>query len=249
MEEKLGASGFRAVQDCRRYPKTIAINLLPDEKEILSSFHSTARRHIRAVSKNPVEVRPIIDQAYISRMRDLYRETMSRTGGGMRLHDWGACIEFSRKYPESSRLVGLFHKDAEAPEALLAFAWGCSHGNCAHYDAAASTRNTELRMPLAYGLVWDLIVWAKNNGATWFDFGGVTEGSFGSSDRLGGISDFKRYFSSTVLHIGGEWVYEPRWIRSQAARAISAGAAWLSGLRMSRRNCIQVSTPEAVHSA
>ncbi len=125
--------------------------------------------------------------------------------------EWGSIIELGRVAPRLSRLVGLFRDGRSDPKSLLAFAWGCAHGEYAHYDAAGSTRPDDLRVPLAYALLWDLICWAKRGGAKWFDLGGITFGHRDSSDPLGGISDFKRYFSKQVVVVGQEWMLEPHW--------------------------------------
>ncbi|HKB39777.1 MAG TPA: GNAT family N-acetyltransferase [Gemmataceae bacterium] len=224
----LRARGFRELREGRRYASTVAIDLRTDEAGILASFHPTARRHIRALGKHPVVVRAIDEVVYAGRMEALHRETLGRTGGKVRQRDWAAVIALSRECPEVSRLVGLFRTALTGPDSLLAFAWGCGHGDCAHYDAAASTRQSDLRIPLVYALVWDLVCWAKRNGAQWFDFGGVTEGTFGSEDRLGGISDFKRYFSKDIVSVGGEWLLEPHWVRARLAGAISKCVSWVS---------------------
>jgi lipid II:glycine glycyltransferase (peptidoglycan interpeptide bridge formation enzyme) len=79
-----------------------------------------------------------------------------------------------------------------------------------------------------YAVVWDLIRWAKENGARFFDFGGITVGSHGSNDPLGGISDFKRYFSERVVEVGAEWSFEPRPLQAYAARMVSSAAAFLA---------------------
>lgn len=215
------AHGFQQARELRSYPRTVAIDLRPAEPEILASFHATARRHIRALEKHPVAVRPIAEECWADRLSALYQETMRRTGGGSQERPWARCIALSRQQPAWSRLVGLFRTDRDGPESLLAFAWGCHHGDHAHYDAAASTRQTDLKLPLAYPLVWDLLCWAKRHGAAWFDFGGITSGTCGSGDALGGISDFKRYFSRNEIEVGAEWVFEPHWIRARVAGALS----------------------------
>ncbi|MDB5309381.1 MAG: Methicillin resistance protein [Gemmataceae bacterium] len=234
-EAALRIGGFGPTDDRRRYANTIAIDLRPDESAVLAAFHRSARKKIRAASKRPVAVRPIEDKSLVPRILELDRETRDRTGGKPRPWDWTVSIGLSKQHPTLSRLIGLFRTDRTGPESLLAFAWGCGHGDYGQCEAAGSTRNSDLRVPLAYPLIWDLVCWAKRNGATWFDLGGITQGHFGSDDPLGGISDFKRYFSKNVVPVGGEWILEPRWLRSRAARAISAGAAWLSGLRPARK--------------
>jgi hypothetical protein len=182
------------------------------------------------VSKNPLELRPITDPAWFDRMDELYRETFERTGVAIESQDWASVVELSAQDPSASRLIGLFRTDRNRPESLLAFAWGCGHGDHIHYSKAASTRNTDLKVPLMYAIVWDLMKWGKANGARWFDFGGVTAGTHESEDALGGISDFKRYFSRQVVDVGSEWAYEPRRLQASAAHAVSTASGWLTRL-------------------
>jgi hypothetical protein len=249
IEETLQRHGLRRAAVNRRYARTVAIDVAADEASLLASFHATARRHIRAAAKHPVAVRPITDVSFAARLQSLIHETMQRTGGTVARADWVRPIALSAEQPGLSRVVGMFRTDREGPESLLAFAWGCAHGDHAHYDAAASTRNTDLRLPMAYALAWDLVCWAKRTGARWFDFGGITDGHFGDADdRLGGISDFKRYFSKDVVDVGGEWVFEPSAARAGIAKAISGGAEWASrvGARWAGRlGAISTSAAEA----
>jgi hypothetical protein len=228
IDHALAGAGFQRVATPRRYQQTIALDLSPDEAGILASFHATARRHIRAIAKHPVAVRPLTSVDHVDRMRSLERETRERTGGMVPWRNWPAVLDLSRMCPTDSRVVGMFDTRLQGPESLLAFAWGCRQGAYSHYETAASTRATDLKVPLVYALVWDLVCWSRQQGAGWFDFGGITEGSHGESDPLGGISDFKRYFSKQIISVGGEWVLEPHWVRARLARVVSAGVLWLT---------------------
>jgi hypothetical protein len=143
--------------------------------------------------------------------------------------DWPAVLAATRADPGLSRVVGLFRTDVEGDAALLAYTWGRHHGDHAEYHVGASTRDPAIRTPLAYPLMWELITWARRTGARWFDLGGVTAG--GGDDPLGGISDFKRYFSERVEEVGEEWELEPHAARAALARAIGRGVAWVSRLR------------------
>ena len=228
LEADMRALGFASVADPRCYAHTLLVPLDGDEEAILASLHATARRHIRAVAKNPVVVRPIEDPAYFARLDAISHETYARTGGSYDPADWSRIVELSRRDPTASRLVGLFRTDVEGPESLLAFAWGCGHGDHVHYSRAGSTRATDLKMPLMYAVVWDLMRWARASGARWFDFGGITMGTNDGDDPLGGISDFKRYFTGRVAQVGGEWTFEPHAVQAHAARMVSATSAFVS---------------------
>lgn len=218
------AAGYRRARSMRSYAETIAIDLTRDVEEIFASLHPTGRRHIRAVEKNPVEIREIRDVSFHARMNELLRETMGRTGGPYRSHEWQRQIRFSSKRPEAARVVGLFEREGSGAEALLAFAVGHHHGDHVEYVTAASTRKTQLKIPLAYGLAWDLVCWGKRLGATWFDFGGITRSGRESADPLGGISDFKRLFAREMVEVGQEWVLEPSRFRAVLAQAVSSTA-------------------------
>jgi len=233
MAQALAAAGFTKVEPMKNYPFTIALDLTSSEDQILASLHGTARRHIRAIAKHPLELRAITDVALCERLTQLTSETQSRTGGDYTQPHWPSAIKLSVDHPTRSRLIGIFRTDATGPQSLLAFAWSHHHGDHAHYDASASTRDTDIKAPLAYALIWDLCLWARQNGATWFDFGGITQTSHssGDGDALGGISDFKRYFSKTVVSVGEEWMLEPRPLRAKLARSVSRAISYVSGLR------------------
>lgn len=226
--------GFKRVPRPRCYEETVTVDLAGDEAALFASLHRTARQNIRVLQKHPVVVRMVADGLLCDRLDALWRETLARTGGRLRSRNWRAIIDFSVRNPTLSRVVGLYRTDVTGPESLLAFAWGCNHGDHVQYCAAASTRRTDLRIPLGYAPAWDLIRWAKDQGASWFDFGGISAGRLGTDDPVGGISDFKRYFSRVVTRVGEEWAYEPHAWSARLGRVASAAAGWMSRFRPHR---------------
>jgi hypothetical protein len=221
--------GFRPASELRGYENTITLDLTPPEDVIFSQLSKSTRRNVRAIGKESlIQLRAITDAAFGNRMEEMRRATMERTGGMSAPRDWGLVIDFCNANPKLSRLVGLFRSDAAGPDSLLAYAWGWFHNDHAEYNDSASVRATDIKIPLAYGLVWDLIVWARNNGAKWFDMGGVTPGQLDDKDDpLGGISDFKRFFSKTEVQVGEEWELEPHPTRARFARVVGSLARWL----------------------
>jgi hypothetical protein len=217
--------GFQPAAHRNLYRDTLLIDLAGDEEQIFARLHATGRRHVRAVSRAPVELRPITEPALAPRVDALMREAFVRTGGSYHAEDWPAILSLSSREPQLSRVIGLFRAGAHGPDALLAFAWGRMHGDHADYAAGGSTRANDLRTPLGYGTIWDLVRWAKREGAAYFDLGGITRGSHGSEDPLGGISDFKRYFGGTLVEVGEEWTLEPHPLAALAATALSRAAA------------------------
>ncbi|HEY4671648.1 MAG TPA: GNAT family N-acetyltransferase [Gemmatimonadaceae bacterium] len=227
----LAASGFERARVPRTYAETIAIDLDAPLDSVFATLQRSARRNVRSTTKSGLAVKTIEDARHASRMNQLLEETMARTGGVHTPVDWRSVIRLSKSEPSLSRLVGLFHGDDADECSLLAFAWGCNHGEYVTYDLAASTRQVPVRVPLAYALAWDIISWAHGNSAQWFDFGGVTRGQLGDDDPLGGISDFKRFFSDTVVSVGEDWIFEPSRMRSAVAGAVSAGASLVRRVR------------------
>jgi hypothetical protein len=221
----LRASGFRRAPEHRSYRETLFIDLSGDEERVFARLHATGRRHVRAVGRAPVEIRPITDPSLAPRLEILLRETFARTHGTYVGENWPAIVRFSEREPGLSRIAGLFRSDDPGPDGLLAFAWGRMHGDHADYATGASTRPSDIRTPLGYGTIWDLVRWAKREGATWFDLGGITPGTHGSDDPLGGISDFKRYFGGTFDEVGDEWILEPHSIAAKVAAIVSSWRA------------------------
>jgi lipid II:glycine glycyltransferase (peptidoglycan interpeptide bridge formation enzyme) len=143
----------------------------------------------------------------------------------------------STEAPHLSRIAILERTDRDGPGAVLAFAWGCMQGRVAEYSESGSTRPADMKVSTSYALMWDLISWARRSGAHVFDLGGITEGDRDSDDPLGGISDFKRFFSQREVEVGQQWLFEPHPARAAAARVISSGAGLLrnAASRISRK--------------
>jgi hypothetical protein len=214
-------NGFSRVATERTYERTLVVDLARGEDEILAGFHATARRHIRSVTKHPVVVTSPESDTDASRLQELLDESVGRTGGFSQANNWHDLIQLSNASPELSRIAILKRTDKEGPQSILAFAYGCMHGNVAQYSHSGATRASDLKIPMSYALMWELIKWARANGARWFDLGGITPGSNEAGEALGGISDFKRYFSKQEIEVGQQWQLEPSRGRAAVARAVS----------------------------
>lgn len=229
----LTAAGFEPNPVPRTYDHTLVLELSAEDG-MLAALSRQTRRNVRAAERQPLAVRPITDPVLAPRMAELMRETLARTGGHYEAFDWGGAMRVSTAVPDWSRLVGMFRTDVDGPEALLAFSWGMHHGDHAVYDAGASTRATDVRVAMAYPLLWDLIMWARRRGAAWFDFGGVSRPEPGAPDPLAGISDFKRSFSRQVEEVGDEYVIDVAPVRSAVARAVGESVRALRSLSGTR---------------
>jgi hypothetical protein len=216
--------GFERATVARMYERTLAIDLTPAEDEIFARLHAKARRDVRAAGKKGFVVRPVVDRGLGDRLAALVGESFRRTGTAPDEMAWDRIIQLSADNPAISRVVGMFDPNATGADALVAFAWGCSHGEYATYNAGGSTRRPSVgNVPLSYAPLWDLITWAKRStNARMFDLGGVTSND--PEDPRHGITEFKRYFSSDVVDVGEEWTLTTAPIRAAVARVISRGA-------------------------
>ena len=205
------AAGFHAATEHRSYTRTAWVDLTPAEDALLAGFHKTARRHIRAPQKKGFEVRTISQPDAARAVGELYADSVRRTGGNPSRIDWRGLIEYAAEPTARIHISGLFPRDAPAGARPLSFAVAFLHDGVAEYAYAGSVRDPDIRTPLLYAVAWELMRWARARGAMAWDFGGVTEAADADADdRLGGISDFKRYFSDNVITVGEEWLLEPQ---------------------------------------
>ncbi len=214
--------GFRPESAPRHYQESLVIALNRNESEMLKSFSSTTRTELRQWPKRPVDLRPIRQTKYVNRLNDITQETWARTSGRYVPRDWAQRIALCDQLPSKARLVGLFRAERDDPDALLAYAWGCAHGDHANYEDAGSTRVTDINVSLISPLLWDLIVWAKDQHCAWFDMGGTLPDSARQDDPRAGIDRFKRRFSKEAVMVGSEWVYEPHPVRTRLAAGVRA---------------------------
>jgi hypothetical protein len=230
----LAALGFKRVARPRTYQATLALDLTPGPDGLLRSFDGDTRRSIKAPAKRGLELRPVEDTMFADRIAGMVAQTFSRTGGRPPHFPWHTIVDVSAREPGLSRISGVFDPHIPGPESLVSFAWGVTRDGYTTYEAGATLRRKDLgNTSLSYAPVWDLLLWAGNNGSTWFDFGGVTAGAHGSAgDPVGGISAFKRSFCEHVVEVGEEWVLHPHPVRAAIASLITSAAR--SGLYRNR---------------
>lgn len=243
----LGELGFLRTAPERVSEHTLVIDLGPEEDQILAAFSRTTRQNIRTLAKHGAEVTPLTDPVLGGRMNALLAEVMVRTGGLATAVEWERVMRLCHALPHRSRLVGVFRGAGRAPGDLIGYVWGLHHGDRVEYHTGAAARLPGVRLPVLYPALWDLITWGRRSGGTWFDLGGVTPGTTGSSDPLGGISDFKRGFSKEELLLGQEWTLVPSPLKGKLAAWSSWLATWAR--RLARPRPTAPPRPPAGHGA
>jgi GNAT superfamily N-acetyltransferase len=227
LREALEARAFRQVRSERIPSRTLALELSPSEDAIQSSFSATTRTRLRRARKLGIDVRPLTSDALCDFMNAMLHQTFARTRGRIESTDWTAIMAMSNEVPRHSRLIGVFDGARSGPDALVAFAWGHNSGSRAVYHMGASIRSSGAKIPLLDLAMWDLIAWAKREGAHWFDFGGVSAAEGAGDDPLAGISEFKRRFCRNEIAFGEEWVFEPSPAKASIARSVVRSLGWV----------------------
>ena len=217
--DALRAAGFYRKDRVRTYDRTLAIDLQRGDQALLASFSPRARRLLRRAEHLPLSVISIEDDVFVPQLVAIQRETFARTGMQAPAQPWTQLITAARKFPSRLRILGVMLTDQHNAGRLIAFVRVLRHGTFVEYNAAGSTRLEDRRIPLTYPAIWEALRWARDTGATWFDFGGVTPDTpDGNDDPLAGISEFKRNFGGEELAIGEDWQFDVAPLRQRLAQ-------------------------------
>lgn len=205
------ANGFHPFPP-RSYTRTVWVELLANSEDAFMRLSPQARRRVRAAAKRGFCVRQLRSPALSPLLHSLMAESFARTGGVAPRIRWDEWIELSLEHPSLLRLVGLFRDEDARSERPFAFAAAVRHGDVVEYAHAGATRCVDTSVPLLYAPTWRLMCWAREAGARWWDFGGISTSGphVDQDDPRSGVDTFKFCFSRNVIDIGREWVLEPR---------------------------------------
>ncbi len=203
-------AGFRLSPHEIQPPRTIVVDLQPDEEQILARMKQKTRYNIRLAQKKGVVIRPSEDV-------DAFFELINITGARAEFDVHS--LEYYRRahalfHPRSECEILQAEFEGEPLAALMVFA----RGKRAWYLYGASSDRHRNLMP-TYLLQWEAMRWASARGCDSYDFWGVPdvdrevlEANFTRrNDGLWGVYRFKRGFGGDVQRAAGPWdrVYNP----------------------------------------
>jgi len=196
--------GFRLSPQSIQPPRTIEIDLLASEEEILARMKQKTRYNIRLATKKGVAVRPSDD---VAAFYSLMEVTGKRDEFG--IHSLAYYQKAFDLFNSTGNCVLLVAESGGQQNAgLMAFA----AGRRAWYLYGASASLHRELMP-TYLLQWEAMRWARSKGCWEYDLYGVPdhdqeylEANFKDhSEGLWGIYRFKRGFGGQVVRSAGPW--------------------------------------------
>jgi peptidoglycan pentaglycine glycine transferase (the first glycine) len=202
--------GFRTTSGTIQPPRTILLDLRPDESVLLSNMKQKTRYNIRLARRKGVVVRPSQD---LDTFNVMIQETGERDAFGVHASDY-----YRRAYdlfnPHGMCDLLVAEYDHQPLAALMLF----TMRKRSWYLYGASSNEHRNFMP-TYLLQWEAIRRARSLGCQEYDLWGVPdadeeqlEAEFaGRSDGLWGVYRFKRGFGGKLVRAAGPWdrVYSP----------------------------------------
>lgn len=204
LAQDLRTAGFRPSSHTVQPPRTLLIDLQPDEESLLARMQQKTRYNIRLAGRKGVSVRPWNDLDGFGRMM---RETAARDGFGSHLPDY-----YRRAYqlfhPSGNCVLLVAEAEGEPLASLMVF----KQQQRAWYLFGASTNLQRNKMP-NYLLQWEAIRWAKMQGCSTYDLWGVPDAELETledeftarADGLWGVYRFKRGFGGDLRRTIGTW--------------------------------------------
>ncbi|WP_244304743.1 lipid II:glycine glycyltransferase FemX [Leucobacter viscericola] len=181
---------------------TILLNISGDESDVIGRFSGSTRTKIRKADRSGFTARRVeATEANCRIMYSLLRETSE---GRFQLRPYEYYRGFWQTFEKTGRgQLVLGYADSEP----IAGMFGTVFGHTSGYKDGASTRRLRLPVGAMYRMQWELILWAREHGATVHDLIGTPP-----SDRLDdvthplyGVGQYKLRLSKAVTDYVGVW--------------------------------------------
>lgn len=202
--------GFRLSPHSIQPPRTLVVDLTPEEDQILAAMKQKTRYNIRLAARKDIVV---------SRSEDIsvFSDLMDITG---QRDDFGVhSLEYYRQvydlfHPHGAGELFIAQYEDQPLAAIMVF----MRGTRAWYFYGASSNQQRNRMP-TYLLQWEAMCWAKARGCQTYDLWGVPDVDFETleadfmnrHDGLWGVYRFKRGFGGELMRTAQaqDRVYRP----------------------------------------
>jgi lipid II:glycine glycyltransferase (peptidoglycan interpeptide bridge formation enzyme) len=210
---QLQAAGLRLSPQTIQPPRTIVIDIAPDEDRILAGMNQSTRYKSKLGPKKQVDVR-VGTSADLASFNALMAVTGERDAFGVH-----APAYYQKAYDLFSpgERCALLMASYEGCDLAGVMVFRC--GQNAYYFYGASSNEERNRMP-TYIVQWAAIRWAKSHGAIRYDLWGIPdaepemlETQFEQRhDGLWGVYGFKRGFGGQIVRSVGAWDRVYNWL-------------------------------------
>jgi peptidoglycan pentaglycine glycine transferase (the first glycine) len=212
LRDTIGRYGFVVSQFTVQPPRTILVDLRPNEEAMMSAMKQKTRYNVRLAARKGMTVRAGTADDLPGFYR-LMQATGRRDRFGIHSLDYFRAV-FELFVPDRAALL-LAEVQGEPIAGLMAFA----HGPTAYYLFGASSNAHREKMP-TYLLQWEAMRWAKARDCLTYDLWGIPDGDETTleaqltagnqgSPGLWGVYGFKRGFGGRVTRAIGafDFVY------------------------------------------
>ncbi len=184
--------------------RTIMVDLTPGEDSLLANMKEKWRYNIRLAERKGVRVRVAKTVADVRNWYSLLQSTSIRDG--FSIHTLNYYLRAWQIFAPRNQ-ARLFLADYDGQ--LLAGIFVGLVAKQAIYLYGASSNEQRQRMP-NYLLQWEAIRWAKQEGATTYDFWGIPE-TDSQDEAMAGVYRFKSGWGGRIVHFPGnyEYIYHP----------------------------------------
>ena len=210
--EWLQQHGFLPSQQTVQPPRTIVVDLEPDEEAILAQMRSKTRYNIRLAQRRGVSVRQGTEED-LATFYQLLQITGQRAGFAVHTRTYYTRV-WELFAPLQSVASFLAQWDGRTVAAIMVFIWG----KRAWYMYGASSNEGRRHMP-NHLLQWEAMRWAKARGCETYDLWGIPDVDKGAlrpdmakeekegllSTGLGGLYRFKRGFGGREVRCVGAY--------------------------------------------
>lgn len=180
--------GWRPSANTILIPRTLILDLLKSEDELLADMAKKTRQYIRKSGNESIEIRQVKGRAELAKCLEIYKETAERAG--FALHGDQYYYDIFDKLGEHSPVTAAF-SDGEP----VAFLWLAISQRTA-FELYGGMNDDGQRLRANYALKWYTIQLMKKWGIERYDFNGLLND---------GVSTFKQGFSSHEDMLAGTY--------------------------------------------
>lgn len=206
------ASGLRPAEretislGLARARATFRLDVTEPEECLRMKLHHKTRQYIYRYRQSNIKIRPVLSQDDVKVFVELIQETAARHGftthNTAYYHRLWETLGGSDCRAGKPAMVWLLAEDrgqAIAGRAAIRFGEGA-------WDLLAGSRLIGKEFRPNHGLLWSLILWARQSGVRWYDFGGAGVDNESETDhpQYGGVYRFKKSFGGQFVHFHPE---------------------------------------------